>query len=257
MKKILTISLFICFIYCVPAHPQTISPDRPGFGNGTGLVPAGAIQLESGYLYSRVGEVKEHTLGQWLVRFGAAERLEFRLGVDSYVSTSSPDGDDSGFSDGSLGLKLKLYHGEHGFETLTYDLSAVAETSLPTGSKPYRAPRLQPAVMFVLDLAVPQGFTLSPFTSYTLASDDTGQYNQFGGGVSLGVSLTERTGCFLEYFGLTKEKDRGPETTNYLDGGFTFLLADNCQLDIHSGLGMNGPSPSYFVGIGFSYLFAR
>ncbi len=257
MQKYLFSIFLLSLSLAVPAHPQTISTDRPGFGNGTSIVPVRAKQLESGYLYSRVEEVKEHTLGQWLLRIGAAERLEFRIGVNSYVSASSPDGDDSGISDGSLGLKLKLYHGEHGFETLTYDLSVVVETSLPTGSKPYRARRLQPAVMFVLDLAVPQGFTLSPFTSYTLASDDTPQYNQFGVGVSLGVSLTERTGCFLEYFGLTKEKDRGPETTNYLDGGFTFLLADNCQLDIHSGLGMNGPSPSYFVGIGFSYLFAR
>jgi len=257
MKKSLPISLFICFIYCISALSQTISTDRPGFANGTSIVPAGAIQLESGYLYSRVEEVKEHTLGQWLLRVGAAERLEFRLGVDSYVSTSTPGGDDTGFSDGSVGLKVKLYEREQEFEALSYDLSAVVETSLPTGSKPYRAGRLQPSAMFVLDLTVPQGFTLSTFTTYTLASDNTGQYNQFGVGVSLGLSLSERTGCFLEYFGLAKEKDRGPETTNYLDGGFTFLLADNCQLDIHSGLGVDGPEPNYFVGIGFSCLFAR
>ena len=257
MKKHLFAVFLIISFTASSALSQTISTDRPGFANGTSIVPAGATQIESGYLYSRVEEVKEHTLGQLLVRFGAAERLELRLGVNSYVSTSSPGADDDGFSDGSVGLKLKLYHGEQGYETLSYDISTVLETSLPTGSKGYRTGRLQPSVMFVLDLAVPQGFTLSPFTTYTLASDDTGQYNQFGGGVSLGVSLTERTSCFLEYFGLGKEKDRGPETTHYLDGGLTFLLADNCQADIHTGLGMNGPDPNYFVGIGLSYLFER
>jgi len=256
IKYIFALFLIISFT-ASPALSRTIGTDRPGFANGTGIVPEGATQVESGYLYTRVEHVKEHTLGQLLVRYGVAERLELRLGVNSYVSTSSPGGDDDGFSDGSAGLKLKLYHGEQAYETLSYDISTVLETSLPTGSEGYRTGRLQPSVMFVLDLGVPQGVTLSPFTTYALASDDTGQYNQFGGGVSLGVSLTERASCFLEYFGLGKEKGRGPETTHYLDGGFTLLLAENCQADIHTGLGINGPDPNYFVGIGLSYLFAR
>ena len=257
MKKTVFAVFLIILLTASPALSQTISADRPGFANGTSIVPERATQIESGYLYSQVEDVKEHTLGQLLLRYGALEKLELRLGVNSYVSTIAPGGDDDGFSDGSVGLKLKLYHGEQGYETLSYDISAVLETSLPTGSTGYRTGRLQPSVMIVLDLAVPQGFTLSPFTAYTLVSDDTGQYNQFGGGVSLGVSLTERTGCFLEYYGLGKEKDRGPETTHYMDGGFTFLLAENCQADIHTGLGLNGPDPNYFVGIGLSYLFAR
>jgi len=257
MNKFLSAVLLSLFCMSVPALSQTISTDRPGFANGTGIVPAGATQVEGGYLYSRVEEVKEHTLGQLLVRYGVAEKLEFRLGVNSYVSTGGTGGDDSGFSDGSVGLKVKLYNGENAYETFSYDFSVVAETSLPTGSDGYRASRLQPSAMFVLDVASAQGFTLSPFTAYTLVSDGSGQYSQFGAGVSLGVSLTERSGCFLEYFGVAKEKDRGPETTNYLDGGFTFLLAENCQADIHAGLGLNGPDPNYFAGVGLSYLFAR
>jgi hypothetical protein len=71
MKKFL-LSVFLLSVFTAAvARSETISPDRPGFANGTGIVPAGAIQLESGYLYSRVEEVKEHTLGQSL-----SERLK-------------------------------------------------------------------------------------------------------------------------------------------------------------------------------------
>ena len=251
--KALMISAFIlCFCFAQKGLAETIAADRPGMGNGAGIVPTGTLQLESGYRFSRVVGEKEHTLGEVLLRMAPARRLELRIGLNSYLSTRSPGGDDSGFGDGSLGLKVKLYEQEQGAGPLA--ISTVLATTLPTGSEIYRENKLQPSTEFILGWAISERVGLSTSFYYALASQGGGQYNQFAGGVSLGCSVSERTACFLEYYGVAVESGYG-RNTGYFDGGLTYLIDDNCQVDIHSGVGLNDESPNYFIGVGLSYNF--
>jgi len=90
--------------------------------------------------------------------------------------------------------------------------------------------------------------------SYSRAGRAGDQYNRFAGGAALGFTLSKSTACFLEYYGVGVESGYG-DYTGYFDGGLTWLLSDNCQVDIWSGLGISGTDPDYFVGAGLSYLF--
>jgi len=253
--KFISIPLFILFFFPTPCCSGQISTDRPGFANGTTIVPTGMLQLESGYQFSRLPQHKEHALGQLLLRTAPLERLEFRLGLNSYIATRDQVKNQSGFEDWSLGLKLKLAQGADTPGIKSLNVSAIVETTLPTGSKAYSANKLQPFVMLVLDWALPGNLAISPFMSYTLVSSQSSQFNEFGGGVSLSVALSGRSGFFLEYYGVAAQSDYGADIS-YLDGGLTYLITDNCQLDLHSGQALSGKTPDYFMGIGFSYRFA-
>ena len=40
---------------------------------------------------------------------------------------------------------------------------------------------------------------------------------------------------------------------HYLDGGLTFLLTDDLQLDWRAGFGLNDASDDFFTGVGFVF----
>jgi len=40
-------------------------------------------------------------------------------------------------------------------------------------------------------------------------------------------------------------------TENYADGGFTFLVNEDLQLDVRGSVGLNDAAVDYFVGTGF------
>jgi hypothetical protein len=41
-----------------------------------------------------------------------------------------------------------------------------------------------------------------------------------------------------------------------MDGGFTWLVSDNLQLDISAGAGLNHAAPDFFISAGAAWRFA-
>ena len=64
------------------------------------------------------------------------------------------------------------------------------------------------------------------------------------------LSLTDRLGAYVEWYALFPHSADTAKPENYLNGGFTFLINDNFQLDAFSGLGLNSAADDYFVGVG-------
>ncbi len=70
----------------------------------------------------------------------------------------------------------------------------------------------------------------------------------------LGIAITDKLGLFLETYGIfTKEEN----DDNRYDGGLTYLILPNLQLDVSGGFGLAEVSPDYFVSCGLSVLFAK
>src|SRR3954463_3132626 len=80
---------------------EPINPDRPDFTNGPSLVDPGHLQIETGYTYTRLGEEISQTLGEILLRYAFNDRVEGRLGLNSYQWIDSGMGERriSGFQD--------------------------------------------------------------------------------------------------------------------------------------------------------------
>ena len=70
--------------------------------------------------------------------------------------------------------------------------------------------------------------------------------------VRIGRSLGARLGAFAELYGLSPSSPDGGDES-YLDGGFTFSLGPNAQLDLRGGAGLTGDSADWLFGLGFAH----
>ncbi len=68
--------------------------------------------------------------------------------------------------------------------------------------------------------------------------------------LSMGFSITNNAGWFLEFFSLMPNKHKWQPS---IDTGFTYLLGNDLQLDLFAGFGMNDYASDLFAGLGISY----
>ena len=74
--------------------------------------------------------------------------------------------------------------------------------------------------------------------------------------VALGIGATDRLAFFTELFGATGlSASGGPE--NAFDGGLTYLVRDNLQLDAAAGVGLSDAALDWFGLVGISYRWPR
>jgi hypothetical protein len=67
------------------------------------------------------------------------------------------------------------------------------------------------------------------------------------------MGLTERLGAFVEFFGDIPTFSNSPGPANSFDGGFTYLLSNNVQLDASAGVGLSQAAEDWFASIGVSF----
>jgi hypothetical protein len=73
--------------------------------------------------------------------------------------------------------------------------------------------------------------------------------------VGVSFSHTSRLGTYLEYNSEIPLHTGGSSSVqNTIDGGVTYLLTDNIQLDISAGVGLNRETDN-FIGTGMSIRF--
>lgn len=234
-----------------PEPEESIVTDRPDFTESAQTVPAGRAQLEGGVSFSRTGADEEQPMGELLLRLGTGSRTELRVNVGSYLQTRGPDGRASGFEDIALGFKLKLRDASRRHGLGVPDVALLAETSLPTGARAFRENATQPEVKLCLAWDLSERVGLSSNLNYAYPSEAGERFGEPSGSVSVSYSLAERTGAYLELFGFAPS-GRGRPNTSYLNGGVTYLVTNDYQLDARAGVGLNGRSNDYFLGMGAS-----
>lgn len=236
-------SLFLALLaLAAPASGQIVT-DRPDLTESTAAVPT--LQIETGVQVARTsgsGGSAEITGPNALVRIGVAPGLEARLGLPNYISVSDDlDGDATGFSDPSLGVK-----GEVG--TLAgWDLAAIAEVSLPLGDDPFSTP-ISPLGILVAgrDLGA-----VSLGSQVEVRWNRAAEHVDVGGTAVVGVPLGERVGVFAE--AAATRTVGGAEVLAQC--GATLLLSPNVQLDAFGGAGLTRLAPDVFGGMGLSARF--
>jgi hypothetical protein len=232
-----------------------IATDRPGFGDGAALVPHRTVQAEAGYAYAQTGDVDQHRIGQVLARYGLFPNLELRVQLNSYVVQRGPDAaaegvaDVSGVEDARLGVKVGLLRA-------SAPLTLLVTTSIPSGATEFTADDPQPEIKLAGDVPLtPQvAFSYNAGYLFTLGAGD---FDQATLTASLGSSLpaVEGMSAYVGYGGFFAD---GFETdTHYLEGGVTYRLGDVTQFDVNAGIGLNGESPDYFIGVGLARRFDR
>jgi len=238
--------------------PDPLDTDRPDFTEGTSTVPVGHYQLEGGYTFTRQGDEDSSSLGELLLRIGATDRIEARLGIGSYTSvdTGVPGASKlSGYEDPTIGVKIRLNTDDPNLLPPGRPYMALLfATSVPIGSDELTADEWQPEAKLALGWDFTDRFSLGSTLIYGYPSDGGERFSQFAASVSAGYSITDRWGAYLEGYGFNKESLDG-SSTSYLDTGLSYLLSNDVQFDVRVGAGLDDPSPNWYAGFGGAVRF--
>ena len=232
------------------AGDEPIATDRPDFTETAETVPFQRIQLEGGYSFSRLEDEKAHSLGELLLRIATGRRTEARIGLNSYSWVRGPEGRFSGLEDATLGFKVKLLDGDEALGFRRPNIALIGEASIPSGSSAFREDNLQPGAKICLAWDLTDKLGMGSNLNYAWASEAGRRFGQFSGTLAFGYSVCDRAGVFLEYFTFIPGSRGGPNLST-IDGGVTYLVNNDYQLDVRVGLGLNSARPDYFIGAGF------
>lgn len=242
--------------------------DRPDQTESPVVVPSGLVQVESGFTFTRHEEGPFETQvlegPGTLIRVGLDGRTELRVGWDGWIE-EEVDSDDGRFAegtrdgvgDGEVGVKVGI-RSEAGPWPET---ALLVGLSLPVGDEPFSSDRFDPAIRLAFGHTLTERLSLG----YNLGmewSSEPGEervretFSRFVYTVALGTTLTERLGAFVELFGAEPvDAPAGSEVS--VDGGLTYLVRPNLQLDLSAGAGLNEEAPDGFVAAGLSYRWPR
>jgi len=247
MRRWVLLSALIGLTLTSRLAAEPIAPDRPDFTEGTGIVPAGHVQVEGGATFSRTEENETTALGEVLVRIPLADWLEARLGVGSYDWSHGGGPSAQGYEDPQIGVKVHLVDGAGGRP----DTALLFLTTVPIGSRDLTADAWQPTVKLAVGWDLTPRFSLSSNLNVSSLAEGDDRFSQVAASLSAGFSLNDRLGAFLEAFGFSEETSGGPSTA-YVNGGFAYAVSDDLSLDVRAGAGLNDASPDYFLGAGAS-----
>jgi hypothetical protein len=228
---------------------EPIVTDRPDFTESTDTVPAGKMQLEGGFTYSRAASEKDSALGELLLRVAAGRRAEVRIGLNSYDWTSGSGPATHGMEDATLGMKLRLAPASQKLDLLRPNMSVILMTTIPSGSPDYRDNHLVPTAKLAFGWELSKLWEAAANVNYTYASDQGTRFDQVATSLSFGYSVSDRVGAYFEAFGLGPQTAHGADQ-NYVNAGVTYLVNNDYQLDFRGGCGISGTRPDYFFGVG-------
>lgn len=241
---------------------ENIVTDRPDQTEAPQLTPRGFFQVEIGaqseFDNDKVLKINSQSTlyNTTLWKYGVTKNFELRL-ITEYAAekaqfkTSSDLPDTTtkvtGFNPISIGSKIALQK-QRG---IIPAISLITHLELPYfGSNDFKPASIIPRFRFLFAHTLSERFTFS----YNLGaewedgtSESTGIYT-----ASLGASLVGNLSMFVEAYGFVKENGTAD---NRLDGGLTFLLNSNLQLDCSGGIGLSEISPDYFISAGISFRF--
>jgi len=256
------LTLFLCLLAAGASAAQELVTDRPDQTESAVTVDPGFVQLEIGASLTHDGEADVDIFAApgTLLRIGIAERLELRTGFTGYVSQDQEtEGlfDDSGIGDAELGVKVRL-RDEKGRAP---EMAVLVAGSLPVGDDAFTSGRVDPSLRLALAHTLAERLGLGYNVGVEWASEPavdggTTTLSSYLYTVALGIGLSDRAGAFVELYGEVPGSAPG-DPAHTFDGGFTFLLRRNVQLDVAGGVGLTDAADDWFVGVGLSARWPR
>ena len=204
------ISLSAC---ACPKNPGPLSSDRPGATTSPGIVPPCYPQVELGWTHTENKDTsgtrtKLDQFPNTLLRFGVIPNGEFRVGYVGYnwqtghhrnaVNSSS-----SRSGNANLGVKYKFLEASGWLPESAF----LGQLSLPVGADNFSSDRANPSFLFAFTNTLTDflSFSYNLGASWVAYQDsDTNQHHTlstFNYTASLGFTLTDRLGAFLEGYG--------------------------------------------------------
>lgn len=217
---------------------ETITPDRPGLGDGAHVVGPGVVQLETGFEFAAGPGADVVTFGQAVIRYGVGP-IEVRLLPGSFVVQTGA----RGIADPAVGLKVPLTRAGSRVR-----LSTVLTSTLTVGSEDFSAGQAVGAATLVGEVGLSGPLGLAVNAGYAFPWNDTGD-----GSIALmitpGLSIQSVDGLGV-YAGYVGFYDDGPDT-HIVETGVAYAWDADNQIDVNGGL--EPDTERWFIGVGISH----
>lgn len=228
---------------------DALTPDRPGFTNGSDTVAPGQVQIEVGVTRTRDasanGGGRATDAPQALLRTGLNARTELRVTLPDYVW---PSGNDSGFGDGAVGLRYKFYQSKDGNTKLAFTPSL----SVPVRSAVTSSGHVDPTLSLNGQTTSGARWNIESNLILSYPTQNGGRLTDYTATGQVTYALSGQTSVFADYF---YDAPVGGPPSPIADGGFTYRVGKNVQLDIETGRGLGGNAPVQFYGGGVAVRF--
>jgi hypothetical protein len=130
----------------------------------------------------------------------------------------------------------------------------IGQFSVPSGSRGFSSGDVDPEVKFLWAYDLTDRLALSGNVNLAVVSEESDRFLQTAASLSAAYSISDRWGAYLEYFGFYPNSEHS-DCAHTLNGGITFLVTNNFQLDLRTGFGLNEEADDFFTGIGFAWRF--
>lgn len=253
------------FIFLWPGQPESdarlnlldpIVTDRPDFTEASSTVGKGVVQAEFGYTYfyndSGAGPHEAaHVYPELLLRLGVlSDWIELRLG-QTLISLQEPAQSSTGFADTYLGVKLGIVP-QLG---ILPELSIVPQVTVPSGSADLRADRSLYGVNVLYSWSILSDSYIGASTQLNQreADEQNKIYTSFAQALVAGTRWDDAWGSYVEWFALFADSSFGDDNSHFANGGVTYLVTNNLQLDVRFGTRLQGYfGEEIFAGVGLS-----
>ena len=244
-----------------PPDADLINPDRPGIADGSNVIGAKRVQIETGLQeeFRRDGHSREHTIFiPALIRVGIDNDWEVRIEGNTFTRVVTFDPTDvasqsSGFAPVSLGIKYHIYDFKGGHQA---SLGTIVRVFPAWGSEDFRTHHVTGDVRLALDWDFSQRLKLSLNPNVGVGRYEDDQGRMFTSGllaVTLNYLPTKKLNPFIDVGLQTPEKSEGRSSV-ILDTGVAYIIGRNLQLDASVGTGTHGDTtPHPFIAFGISF----
>ena len=254
--KHITITLFMTQVF-LPIFAQQERPelitDRPDATEAPSVVVRGALQIESGALFTSfeddVLQTNTTTYNTTLLRFGLLENLELRLGWNfveqrNKLSTAQEEFIQSGLSPLLLGMKVNISQEKGWLPTI----GLIGHLFLPfTASDDFKPQNTSVDFRFAFDHTLSDSSSIAYNLGAQWEADSLGAAYIYT--LAYGYSITDSFGLYAELYGDLPENNR---SNHFWDAGVTYLILPNLQLDATIGTSITKGQDLLLSG-GFSY----
>jgi hypothetical protein len=227
-----------------PTAKDELATDRPDVTNSSLVVPTGSFQSENGVnLTARDGgRTIDGTNTRW--RLGLAPCLELLVDLPSYLGSVRAAGT-SGFTDLAPAIKWQVSPIPGKF-----NLSVVVGAALPTGTVDVAGRGTQPYVQLPWSFELHDGWGVSGMLTEFIRPEEITARHVTETTFVVEKKLNGKFSVFTEYVGDYPES-AGP--TQLINSGGLYRISPKEQIDFHVAFGLNHNSPSYIIGVGYSF----